>query len=121
MAKFNRKKIRTKKEKKPKDEKAKFSIWDLCASIITASDEILDEAEEILQDGKEGIWNVTAAAVVGYDKLADLVSWAAWRSFVSFARNAHDTRLRILKYRKSILKHSAIGLVVLLGMVAIFA
>ena len=121
MAKFNRKKIRTKKEKKPKDEKAKFSIWDLCASIITASDEILDEAEEILHDGKEGIWNVTAAAVVGYDKLADLVSWAAWRTFVSFARNAHDTRIRILEHRKSILKHSAIGLVVLVGMVAIYA
>ena len=121
MVKFNRKKIRTKKEKTPKDKKAEFSIWDLCASIITASDEILDEAEEILHDGKEGIWNVTAAAVVGYDKLADLVSWAAWRTFVSFARNAHDTRIRILEHRKSILKHSAIGLVVLVGMVAIYA
>ena len=121
MVKFNRKKIRTKKEKTPKEEKTGFSIWDLCANIIVAADEILDEAEEILHDGKDGIWNVTAAAVVGYDKLADLVSWAAWRTFVSFARNAHDTRIRILEHRKSILKHSAIGLVVLVGMVAIYA
>lgn len=121
MVKFNRKKIRTKKEKTPKEEKKGFSIWDLCANIIVAADEILDEAEEILHDGKEGIWNVTAAAVVGYDKLADLISWAAWRTFVSFARNAHDTRIRILAKGKSILKHSAIGLVVLVGMVAIYA
>ena len=121
MVKFNRKKIRTKKEKPPKEEKKGFSIWDLCANIIVAADEILDEAEEILHDGKEGIWNVTAAAVVGYDKLADLISWAAWRTFVSFARNAHDTRIRILAKGKSILKHSAIGLVVLVGMVAIYA
>lgn len=121
MVKFNRKKIRTKKEKTPKEEKKGFSIWDLCANIIVAADEILDEAEEILHDGKEGIWNVTAAAVVGYDKLADLISWAAWRTFVSFARNAHDTRIRILEKGKSILKHSAIGLVVLVGMVAIYA
>ena len=121
MVKFNRKKIRTKKEKTPKEEKKGFSIWDLCANIIVAADEILDEAEEILHDGKEGIWNVTAAAVIGYDKLADLISWAAWRTFVSFARNAHDTRIRILENGKSILKHSAIGLVVLVGMVAIYA
>ena len=121
MVKFNRKKIRTKKENTPKEEKKGFLIWDLCASIIVAADEILDEAEEILHDGKEGIWNVTAAAVIGYDKLADLISWAAWRTFVSFARNAHDTRIRILENGKSILKHSAIGLVVLVGMVAIYA
>ena len=40
---------------------------------------------------------------------------------MSFARNAHDTRIRILENGKSILKHSAIGLVVLVGMVAIYA
>ena len=120
MVKFNRKKTRMKKEKVPK-EKREFSIWDLCANIVTATDEILEEAEEIFQDGKEGVWNITAAAVTGYDKLADLVSWAAWRTFVSFARNAHDTRMRILKHRKAILKHASIGLVVLIGMVAIYA
>lgn len=119
MAKRKDKKIKA--ERKSKIANSEFSIWDFCASIVTAADEVLDEFEEILKDGKEGLWNVTAAAVMGYDKLADLVAWFFWKTFVQTARQMHDARINALKYRKEILKHAGIVFVVLLGMVGIFA
>ena len=57
------------KSKKIKKIKSDFTIWDFCASIITGTDEVLDEVEEILEDGKEAIWNIAGSAVIGYDKL----------------------------------------------------
>lgn len=119
MAKRKDKKVKA--ERKSKLANSEFSIWDFCASIVTAADEVLDEFEEILKDGREGLWNVTAAAVMVYDKLADLVAWFFWKTFVLFARRMHDTRVNALKYRKEILKHAGIVFVVLLGMVGIFA
>lgn len=112
MAKF-KKKIVKKKEN--------FSIWDFCAEIVVAADEILDEADEILKDGKEDFWNVTAGAIYAYDKIADIVSWAAWKTLVSIARRVHDARIGLLKYRKVILRHALLFLVVLITLIGVFA
>lgn len=116
-----KKKRRRSKKSVEKENKEKFSIWEFCAGIIIAADEILDEAAEILQDGKEDFWNVTAGVVYAYDKLAEIVSWALWKTFVSVARKAHDARVALLKYRKELLKHGLIFFAVLVGMVAVFA
>lgn len=115
------KKAGCEKLKKFRAKKEGFSIWDFCAEIVVASDEILDEAAEILQDGKEDFWNVTAGVVYTYDKLADIVAWAVWKTFVSAARRLHNARIALLKYRKELIKHGVIFLVVLIGMVALFA
>lgn len=109
------------KSKKIKKIKSDFTIWDFCASIITGTDEVLDEVEEILEDGKEAIWNVAGSAVIGYDKFADIVAWFFWKTFILFARRMHDGRVNMLKYRKEILKHAGIVFIVLLGLVGVFA
>ena len=109
------------KSKKIKKIKSDFAIWDFCASIITGTDEVLDEVEEILEDGKEAIWNIAGSAVIGYDKFADIVAWFFWKTFILFARRMHDGRVNMLKYRKEILKHAGIVFIVLLGLVGVFA
>ena len=70
------------KSKKIKKIKTDFTIWDFCASIITGTDEVLDEVEEILEDGKEAIWNIAGSAVIGYDKFANVVAWFFWKTFL---------------------------------------
>ncbi len=109
------------KLKELKSKKENFSIWDFCAEIVVASDEILDEADEILKDGVEDFWNVTAGAVYAYDKLADVVAWAMWKTFVSVIRKTHNARIALMKYRKELIKHGLIFFVVLVCMVAVFA
>ena len=119
MAKGKGKKIKPKRE--TKKEKFNYNIWDFCAGIITATDEILDEVWEILRDGCEGLWNVSAAFVVGFDKVADLISWIFWKTFVLFARRFHAARINLLRYRKEILKHFGIAVAAILCLVGIFA
>ena len=107
--------------KQEKKRSRRIDIWDICAAIVTAMDEILDEVREILEDGLEGLWNVSAAFVMAFDKVADLISWFFWKTFVLFARRMHSARLNLLKYRREIIKHGVVIFIAIVAMVGIFA
>ena len=116
MAKREEKRQKQKREKIKRD----ITIWDICASIVTATDEILDEFGEILKDGYEGLWNGCAALVMGVDKTEDLIAWFSAKTFVTFARQFHEARLTIHKHRREIAKEGAVGVAVLLALVAVY-
>lgn len=101
--------------------KSEITIWDVCAGVIVFLDEILDEAEDILKAGEEGIWQVCGAAVAGYDRLADLIDWFVRKTFILFARRWHETRMTLIEYKRVILRDGAIFFALILAMVGIFS
>ena len=115
------KKIKPESKTQSEKRRRNIDIWTLCAAVVTATDEIGDEIGEILEDGLEGLWNVSAAFVAAFDKVADLIAWFFWKTFVLFARRMHTARLNLLKYRREIIKHGVVIFVAILGMVGIFA
>ena len=97
MAKFNLEKIRE-------------ILFRLAAAVVDAGDEILDEAEEMAEDGSGFIFEVCADLVIVADKILDLISWILTKTFVLVFRQIHDIRMKMQEYRREITQTALVGL-----------
>ena len=77
-------------------------LWVIGAIIIDVADEILDESAEILKLGGERIMDLAAYLVMGIDWILDQISWGITYFGIHFLRRAHDFRMSLLKYKRSI-------------------
>ncbi len=115
-------------------------LWEVGAKIIFAADSFLDKTEDFLRDKvkpvlKE-IWkeiaeladaglifmlDIGAAIVTWWDITADIIEWFFIKLYVMAARELHDIFLLLVKYRKSIVKHSIIAFVVAMACIGLFS
>lgn len=80
------------------------------AAIIDACDEILDEAEEIGEDGSEFIFEVGAVFIIILDKTLDLIDWILMKTFVLLFRKIHDARIQLDEHRTEVTKLGMLGI-----------
>lgn len=110
-----------KRIKRKRKNRIKETLFRAGASFITMLDEILDEAGEILMDGKEALFDVCAGVIMLYDRLAELIIWGVNRTFVRLARRYHEIRVKIYNYRRTLMKYFLGAVVVTTGFIAIFS
>ncbi len=96
-------------------------LWDTGARIIDASDEMLNEFDEILKAGADNIIDMGAAVVTGVDNVCDFTAWLFTKMTVGFLRRVHDTRMYASQNRQYIIGVAMYFIVSGVVMVAMFA
>lgn len=96
-------------------------LWDIGALIIDASDEMLNEFDEIFKAGADTLTDIGAAAVTGTDNACDSAAWLATKAGVGFLRRVHDLRMAASRDRKYIIGVAMYFILSGVVMVAMFA
>ena len=96
-------------------------IWDLGADVIDLVEDVFEEIGEILEAGKEALFNVCGTSVEIFDNLAAIVEWFIVKIAVLVGRRVHDLHVLIIKNSKTILKNLLILGSGCLIMVIVFA
>lgn len=108
----------TEKKTESKSQGITGLIWEKAGDIVEVTDEILDEAEEIGQDGMRGLVTVGASAIELYDRTAAVVEWFVLKTLVILGRRIHDITLKAVENKKDIIVNSLIlgaGLIIIAG------
>ena len=107
--------------KKRQTNKLMPRLIDGGARLVEETDKLLDQAGPFFARQSDEIIGACAGLVTEYDNFADLAAWFFGRSFVKAARRWHDLHISLQQHRKEIVKHFAIGFVVVIGAVAVYA
>ena len=77
-------------------------IWFIGAIIIEFLDDLLDDLGELISAGAWWALDLSGNIIAGYDKIADLVSWAISFFGVTILRRVHQLRMETLKYKRQL-------------------
>ena len=107
--------------KKRQTNKLAERLIDRGAWLVEETDRLLDQAGPFLGRQGDKIIDVCGDFVVKFDEGEDVVAWFLGKTFVHAARKWHDMHIGLQKHRKEIVKHFAIGCVVIVGAVGVYA
>lgn len=80
-------------------------IWNLGADVIDLVEDVSEEVVEILEAGKDALFNVCGTSVEIFDKVSAIVEWFVVKIAVLIGRKVHDLHVVIVKNSKMILKN----------------
>lgn len=129
MAKFIfRKKIKEEKEKKERKKINFGSRSELSEKIIAgagevveAVDEIEDEIGKIASAGWSLLITVCASFIRAIDLAEDIVEWFVLKVLVITGRRLHEGRLKVIEYKKEIIRDGTVLILASVGIVGVFA
>ena len=133
MAKFIfRKKIKEETENKEKEKKNKKinigssselgkKIISAAGDVVDAADEIADEIGKISAAGWSLLITVCASFIKAVDLAEDIIEWFVLKVMVKAGRRMHNGRLKMLEYKKEIIRDGIVIVLASIGIVGVFA